>query len=295
MSNELLMHDINTQLFAIRGELRDLRDAVADVRGLVGPFGVRIDDDQLLVQTLYGLKYLVDPHDLIMTPQLIVYRQWEADLSRFFSTKVTPDTVFVDIGANFGYFTCLAGARIGPSGAGRVYAVEPNPALVKLLRANTFINWSMCPIEVHAVALGAVNRVVQLSIPLDRAANGSLTSVDSSTERVVDVPMVRLDDLVPAGTAVDIIKLDVEGHEYGVLTGATRVIAESPSIQIVMEWSSRQMIEAGYTIDAMLGQIEGMGLRMMRLSDVEDRNRYEAYPVHTLDPNSYDNVLLVRQ
>ena len=295
MNNEDLMQEINSQLNAIRGQLVDLREAVSDVRGLVGPFGVRIDDDQLLVQTLYGVKYLIDPHDLIMTPQLIVYRQWEADLSHFFNTRMTPDTVFVDIGANFGYFTCLAGARIGPSGSGRIYSVEPNPAMVKLLRANILINWSMCPIEVHPVALGAVDRVVQLSIPADRAANGSLTSVDPSCERVVDVPMVRLDDLIPPGAAVDLVKLDVEGHEYGVLAGAARVITESPSIQIVMEWSSRQMIDAGYSTDAMLGQIERMGLRMMRLSDVADPTCYEPYPVHTLDDYSYDNVLLVRQ
>lgn len=295
MSNERTLQDIQSQLAAIRGELRDLRDAVTDVRRLVGPFGVRIDDDQLLVQTLHGVKYLVDPHDLIMTPQLIVYRQWEADLSRFFSSKVTPDTVFVDIGANFGYFTCLAGSRIGPSGSGRVYAIEPNPALVKLLRANILINWSMCPIEIHPVALGAVDRIVQLSIPSDRAANGSLTAGDPSSERVVDVTMVRLDDLVPAGTAVDLVKLDVEGHEYGVLAGAARVISESPSIQIVMEWSSRQMIDAGYSIEAMLGLIDSMGLRIMRLSDAARRDQYETYPVHTLNAYSYDNVLLVKQ
>lgn len=295
MSNDKILQDMNAQLAAIRGQLKELREAVADVRGLVGPFGVRIDDDQLLVQTLFGLKYLVDPHDLIMTPQLIVYRQWEADLSRFFNTKVHPDTVFVDIGANFGYFTCLAGSRIGPSGTGRVYAMEPNPKMVKLLRANTSINWSMCPIEVHPVALGAVDRIVQLCVPSDRAANGSLTVGDAGSEQLVDVPMRRLDDLIPAGTAVDLIKLDVEGHEYGVLVGASRVIAESPSIQIVMEWSSRQMIDAGYSIDAMLGQIDNMGLRMMRLPEQAERKDYEPYPVHTLDAYSYDNVLLVKR
>jgi len=295
MNNECQLQEVNTQLSEIRRQLQDLREAVSDVRGLVGPFGVRIDVHQLLVQSLYGVKYLVDPHDLIMTPQLIVYRQWEADLSRFFHTKVTPDTVFVDIGANFGYFTCLAGSRIGPSGSGRVYAIEPNPSMVKLLRANTLINWSMCPIEVHPVALGAVDHVVQLSIPTDRAANGSLTTGDPKCERLVEVPMVCLDSLVPAGTAVDLVKLDVEGHEFGVLVGAARVIAESPSIQIVMEWSSKQMIDAGYSIDAMLGQIDNMGLRMMRISDTADRNHYEAYPVHTLDAYSYDNVLLVKQ
>ena len=144
------------------------------------------------------------------------------------------------------------------------------------------------------MALGAVDRVVQLSIPSDRAANGSLTAGDASNERVVDVRMALLDDLVPAGTAVDLVKLDVEGHEYGVLAGAARVIADSPSIQIVMEWSSRQMIDAGYSIDAMLGQIDRLGLRMMRLSSVTDRSGYEAYPLHTLDSHSYDNVLLIK-
>lgn len=288
-------HDINKQLQEIRGQLRELREAVADVRGLVGPFGVRIDDNQLLVQTLFGLKYLVDPHDLIMTPQLIVYRQWEADLSRFFHSRVHRDTVFVDIGANFGYFTCLAGSRIGPSGSGRVHAIEPNPALVKLLRANALINWSMCPIEIHPLALGAADRVVQLCIPSDRAANGSLTAGHSGDDRLVDVPMRRLDDLIDEGTAVDLIKLDVEGHEYGVLVGASRVIAESPSIQIVMEWSSRQMIDAGYSIEAMLGQIDSLGLRMVRLPDDGKDTRFEDYPLESLNAYSYDNVLLVKR
>lgn len=241
------------------------------------------------------MKYLIDPHDLIMSPQLIIYRQWEAGLSRFFNTKVTPDTVFVDIGASFGYFTCLAGVRIGQSGSGRIYSIEPNPEMVKLLRANTLINWSMCPIEVHSVALGAVDRVVQLSIPTDRVANSSLTSVDPSCERVVEVPMVRLDDLVPPGNAVDFVKLDVEGHEFGVLLGAARVISESPYIQIVMEWSSRQMIEADYSTGAMLALIERMGLRIVQLSDIADPNCYKTYLVDTLDDYSYVNVVLIRQ
>ncbi|MBC5785604.1 FkbM family methyltransferase [Ramlibacter sp. USB13] len=291
------MSDIQEQLLQqvaeLRAEMASLRESVQDIRRLVGPFGVRLADDQLLVQTLYGTKYLVDPHDLIMTPQLVVYRQWEADLSRFFARRVHPDLKFVDIGANFGYFTCLVGAGIGGSGSGRVWAVEPNPKLLKLLRANALINWSMCPIDIHPVALGAAEGVVQLCVPADRAANGSLTRSADGRDDLVDVPLRRLDDLVPAGTAIDLVKLDVEGHEYGVLSGARRVIAESPRLEVVMEWSSRQMIAAGYRPSHMLQLLETLGLEIMRIPEGEGAP--EPYPVNVLDDDAYDNVLLKRK
>lgn len=282
-----------SHMAAIQAQLGEIRAGLIDIRGLVGPFGVRLAEDQLLVQTVYGTKYLVDPHDLIMTPQLVIYRQWESELSRFFSQRVSPDTIFVDIGANFGYFTCLAGSRIGTTGAGRVIAVEPNPALVKLLQANAMINWSMCPIEVLPVALGASKRTVQLSIPADRAANGSLTHTTAAAS--IDVSMERLDDLVPAGVNVNLVKLDVEGHEYGVLDGARRVISESTSIEIVMEWSSRQMIDAGYSINAMLQLIDSLNMRIVKIPEAADTGTYADYPINALTSSSYDNVLLVKK
>lgn len=286
---------LSEQLRSIHGQLSELRQAVADVRLVVGPFGVRISDDQMLVQTIYGIKYLIDPHDLIMTPQLIVYRQWESELSRFFFARAKADTLFLDIGANFGYFTCLVASRIGTSGAGRVYAFEPNPGLVRLLRANTTINWSMSPIEVLPIALGAKESMVQLCVPSDRAANGSLTASVDSTDRIVDVPMNRLDDTIPAGTQVNLIKLDVEGHEYGVLAGATRVIGESPAIEIVMEWSSQQMMDAGVSIQSMLELIDSLGLKMMKIPEQTGSGYFDDYPINNLNENSYDNVLLVRR
>lgn len=282
------------EIASLRGQLGELRHAVEDIRRLVGPFGVRLSDDQLLVQTLFGTKYLVDPHDLIMTPQLVIYRQWEADLSRFFTRRIRPDLRFVDIGANFGYFTCLVGAGIGAGGSGRVWAVEPNPRLVKLLRANVAINWSMCPVDIAPVALGGGTGTVQLCVPGDRAANGSLTvPADAQPGELVEVPMRRLDDLVPPGTAVDLVKLDVEGHEYGVLEGARRVIAESPQVEIVMEWSSRQMVDAGYSIAAMLRLVDELGLQVAHVP--QDGEAPAPYDTATLGPQSYDNVLLVRR
>jgi FkbM family methyltransferase len=275
-------------------QVADLRRAVAEIRVLVGPFGTPMPGERMLVQTIYGTKYLIDPHDLIMAPQLIVYRQWEEDLSQYVIANVNRDTIFVDVGANFGYFTCLVGSRIGTGGIGHVIAVEPNPRLVPLLRANTQINWSMCPIDIHAVAAGASNRMVALEIPRDRAANASISRHEGAvnTDRV-EVEQRELDSLVAPGTAVDLMKVDVEGHEYGVLEGARRVIAESPNLCILMEWSVTQMVDAGYPPDTMVALLKRLGLAPFTLPAKAGEKPAPMDPAVLLQ-TAYANVLLRR-
>ncbi|MGA0602288.1 FkbM family methyltransferase [Caulobacter sp. KR2-114] len=239
-----------------------LERMIGEVRQLVGPFAVPLAPDRLLVQTLHGLKFMVDPTDLIMTPQLVVYRQWEPDLSAYLNRTLGEASVFVDVGANFGYFTCLAGARIGAHGAGRVIAVEPNPAMLALLDANLAINWSMCPIDVARCAAGPRAGEATLWAPASRAANASLSGPDATGEpgAAVSVALRPLDEIVPAGLPVDVMKVDVEGHEFGVLRGATRVIGESPDLRLILEWSQSQMQEAGYDPAALLTLLRDHGL-----------------------------------
>ncbi len=56
---------------------------------------------------------------------------------------------------------------------------------------------------------------------------------------------VRLDNIIPEDVAVDVLKIDVEGHELGVLKGARAPIERSPDLHIIMEWSRPQMLLAG--------------------------------------------------
>jgi FkbM family methyltransferase len=253
------MDDMKASLVALSNTVDRLLATVTDIRSLVGPFGVPMPDGSMLVQTIHGTKYLIDPNDRVMAPQLIVYRQWEPDLSLLFLRNLTPASVFVDVGANFGYFTCLAGSKIGTGDRGQVFAFEPNPRLLPLLRDNCAINWSMAPIQIHGCAVGLHRGTASLSIPSSRAANASLTSLSGDGESV-EVDVVSLDEALRDGPQVDLLKIDVEGHEMAVLLGARQVIKRSPRLRIVMEWSAVQMQDAGTTADDAIGVIRELGL-----------------------------------
>ncbi len=260
------------------------------IRELVGPFAATFPDGSMLCQTLYGTKYFIDPDDRIMAPQLVVYRQWERPLSQWFVKVCTPDTVCIDVGANIGYFTCLAASRIGTGGRGRVIAFEPNPKLADLLRRNLQINWSMAPVTFHQCAVADAPGSVQLHVPEGAAANGTLSrrpNTEPGDSLTVDA--VRLDDVIARDLVVDVLKIDVEGHEYGVLRGARDVIARSPDIRIVMEWSPLQMRQARVDPHEIAALLPGF-----RCRDIPGESPAEPYDFARLFELPYRNVLLSR-
>ncbi len=296
-----VLADIQQKLANLAARTQLIEQYSAETRRLVGPWAVTLADGKLLVHTLHSLLMVVDSTDLIITPQLVVYRQWEPELTQLIWNSCSSDTVFVDVGANIGYFTLLAGSKIHAGGSGRVIAVEPNPECCALIERNLVINWSMCDIALHKVAVGAEKGEVWLASPADRAANAHLSSGggEENGERKFRVPLAPLDALVPDGLKVDILKIDVEGHELSVFHGAHRIIAQSPAIKIVMEWSQKQMQDAGVSVAALQDKLKSLGLVARRLPtsktlhDITPQNSPQI-PFDELSRLPYDNILLTK-
>lgn len=53
---------------------------------------------------------------------------------------------------------------------------------------------------------------------------------------MIDVPVVKLDDFLPGDVVVNLVKIDVEGHEEHVLRGMASIIGRSPGIVIFLEF-----------------------------------------------------------
>lgn len=292
MNNQLDL--LAAAIAATDQRLAKLERLITEIRQLVGPFAVPIGLNELLVQSLHGTKYLVQADDLIMTPNLVVYRQWEDKLSELLLHFASEGGVFVDVGANFGYFTCLCGQRMGPLPGASIIAVEPAPPSLDLLRRNITINWSMAPIDVVPKALAAAPGTRQLFVPKTRAANSSFVADGQGNKDTFLVETTTLDLLLSGVPDVTTIKVDVEGFETEVFRGAQETLSQPNSPRIIFEWSLSQVVAAGFDPNELPAILAGAGYRFFDAERYLGEGEGAALRHEDLLNTPYMNVLAVK-
>jgi FkbM family methyltransferase len=122
--------------------------------------------------------------------------------------------VFIDIGANMGYYALMA-AKLG---AAKVLAVEPNPELSQRLWEAVQRNGYEAQISVFELGLGA--REETLRFVISQKDKGSSSAVKHTLKgEVIQIQVVPLRTLLASQgiKAIDALKIDVEGMEDRVL------------------------------------------------------------------------------
>lgn len=212
--------------------------------------------------------------------RIVVNSDYEPGLSRFLSEKVSGAGVFLDIGCNVGWFSCLAASL--PGRPPRLLAVDANPAMVEACRRNLAINGFSGDVEV--CALGPERGTITLHVPdrrHSRASVGRANAAGFGATKEISVDMLPLSEILarfPAGRC-DLIKMDIEGFELAALRVIPREIALNIGM-IVMEYT-RENLEgcgfAGMTLDVLpwldafdVGEIDEDG----DFSPVENPARY---------------------
>lgn len=134
-----------------------------------------------------------------------------------FSRAMSPDIVVYDIGANVGIYTVLACRIVGVNG--RVFAFEPASMNLSYLNSNIQANgFSNC--EVIPMAVSNTDGTVQFELGRDSCV-GKI-----SNHGLLRVPSISLDSFTANGKPLpNLMKIDVEGAEYEVLTGARKAIS----------------------------------------------------------------------
>jgi FkbM family methyltransferase len=152
---------------------------------------------------------------------------WEADVMKLLARTLQPGDTFVDVGAHVGFHSVLAGQLVGR--AGKVFAVEPAPWALELLRANVWRHG--LDVKVLPIAASDAAGTVRLALEEAHRSGAHLTEAREALE----VQAAPLDELLP-DVAVDVLKVDVEGAEPLVLRGARALIERSPRLLAVVEF-----------------------------------------------------------
>ena len=138
---------------------------------------------------------------------------------------LTKDGVFVDLGANEGYFSILAGIRVGPTGS--VIAIEPQERLAPVIRENVRLN-DLKNVKLVQSAISDKEGEATLYLLPDLNTGGSSftkrTRYAVPTQTTHTMTLEQLFDTHGLGH-VDLLKVDIEGAEYEALMGSPAVFA----------------------------------------------------------------------
>jgi FkbM family methyltransferase len=213
------------------------RRLLRDVESIKLGGAMVLEPNRAITSLASGDRIYFDPRDRGCGINLATEGKYEEDELRVLRRFLRPGCAFLDIGANYGYYSISAAPYVRPGG--RIIGFEPNPHVHDLFASSIYVNGYRDVVE--ARRLGAYDREAVMSFEIDEASPGGarlLTAADRPGDRrlVIDVATVRLDDHLPADMVVDAVKIDVEGREAQVLDGMRAIVARSPAIVILMEW-----------------------------------------------------------
>ncbi len=199
-----------------------------------------------------------------------------------------PGDVVVDVGANAGVWTLSAARAVGLGG--RVLAFEPVPRVAESLRKTVRVN-RLRQVKVFELALAEAAGTRAFSVERENTGGSRLDTMESRPGRTfyaITVKTALLDEIAAAENLqrLDLMKIDVEGFEHGVLIGSRKTLTRLMPV-IYME-TGHETDERRAGIAALLQELRyeivgvmiGDGMIEAAWQDYERREGvFEAFPL----------------
>ena len=160
-----------------------------------------------------------------------------------------PNTALVDVGANIGWFTVIGSRLIGEGG--HVFAIEPEPRNLRLLRRNVSAN--RCRnVTVLPCAAGTEGRA-RLFRSAENQGDHRLEVASCRTDSV-EVEVRPLDILLADNSLnIGVVKIDTQGSESAVLRGMRKLLAAHPKMRVVLEFWPYGLAQCGSSAEELVG------------------------------------------
>ena len=223
--NPLIFLQRCVKIALIRADRRVTRARMAFAR-------VRHRQDFVLKE-IQGSRMFLNIRDKGLSSDLYLRGKRENKATDEFQKRLREGMVIVDAGANIGYYALMEAKAVGEKG--KVYAIEPIPQNIELLKKNIEAN-GYGNMEVFQLAVGDKNG--RQDIFVSRQSNLSTfcknPGLDQSGE-TLSVEVASLDSFLEGKRLPDIVRMDVEGYEYEILQGMGQTMKKDRSMQFFIE------------------------------------------------------------
>lgn len=170
---------------------------------------------------------------------------WEPHITRCLRSRLSTGDLFVDVGANIGYFSLLASSLVGDTG--RVVAIEASPNIFRALNEHLALNRIR---NVRTVNVAVLDQRGTVSLFRGEQGNVGQTTTRAAAGRNFECE-VKAEPLEQVLTAEEvsrarIIKIDVEGAEWAVVAGMGSILTNGrENLEIIVEVSPESLATLG--------------------------------------------------
>jgi FkbM family methyltransferase len=190
-----------------------------------------LGDKRIIVRTSAGFEMAVDHMDYV---QRIIFfdGEYEPEITALLRKELNKGDIFYDIGANVGYYTCLAEFM----GVTASIAFEPDPLNCSIIKMNLVLNKCRNNCSIIEVGVGDTNELKTFCRAHVHNSGMSGFSLPTPVDQF-EVNVDTLDGLIdrlklPKPT---VMKVDVEGWEQKVFSKAEAALSDHSLRMIIFE------------------------------------------------------------
>lgn len=213
------------------------------------------------IRTRVGVKVIYVDLRSAVGRGIFVTGKFDDEVFQSIRGSLDAGTVFLDVGANVGYYSLLAIDCVGPDGQVHAFEIDSRP--LKCLRKTVVAN-KLNNLIIHEVALGQNEGTAYLAMKSDCGHSSAGSELQG-----IAVPMAPLDSFQHKfdGRRISAIKIDVEGAELAVINGAKNIIREHQPA-IVCEVFDDHLRRHGHTSEQLMQCLIQFGYECFWLGSV---------------------------
>ena len=214
--------------------------------------------------------YLHGEQDLYVSRRIREEGIWEPYETSLLLSLLQPGDVFVDVGANIGYFSILAATVVGEQGT--VYAFEPDPENYRLIEANVALNNLQGRIHPVQAGLSSAAGDGQLFLSDDNLGDHQIYPTGES-RATVPVALVNGDEYLAGRLQrLELLKVDTQGSEYEVMLGLLPLLQRlAVPPRIIIELTPLSLRQAGASGRALIELLAQLQQPMWIIDHIEHR------------------------
>ena len=175
--------------------------------------------------------------DTSIASSILTNGYYEKETFEEIKKNLSKGSVFIDGGANIGFFSILTSKLVGSSG--KVICFEPTDSCYAYLLKNIKINRRK-NIYLEKKAISSQNGTVQFKINKNSEENSIVSNFNKKKflqNNIIKIKSTTIDTHCKKKkiSQVDLIKLDIEGQEYEAIKGSSKIIKKNRNIKIIFE------------------------------------------------------------